>query len=85
MCFKGIAIISLTKTNRPNQCKSVSEGVVAYLKKGTELAHEGGQVPPVEQGCLKLEGDAKHCDDDICHGQIANVHVDHRVHPSTRI
>lgn len=53
-----------------------------YLQEGTQFAHEGGQVPALEEGRLELERDAEDRDDDVGHGQVSDVQVDHRVHAS---
>ncbi len=51
------------------------------LDERTELAHEGRQVPPLEQGCVELERDGEHRDRDVGEGQVRDVHVGHRPHP----
>ena len=45
------------------------------LNEGTELAHEGRQVPPLHQGSPELEGDAEHGKDHVRQGQVGNVEV----------
>ena len=53
-----------------------------YLQEGTQFAHERGQIPSLEERGLELEGDAEDGDDDVGHGQVADVEVDHGVHPT---
>lgn len=50
------------------------------LREGAEPAHEGRQVPPLQEGRVKLEGDAEDGDDDVRRGQVRDVEVDDVAH-----
>ena len=58
----------------------MAANLVAHLDEWTELAHEEGQVPLLEERRLELEGDAEDGDDAVRQRQVADVDVDHGAH-----
>ena len=50
------------------------------LGEGAKLAHELGQIPPLEECGVELEGDAEDGDDHVGHGQVGDVQVGHALH-----
>ena len=54
------------------------------LGEGAELAHELGELPPLEQRRVELERDAEDGDDDVGGGQVRDVEVGHVLHAARR-
>ena len=51
------------------------------LEEGAEGAHEVGQVPPLQQRRLEVEGDVEHADDEVGERQVGDEEVGDGAHP----
>ena len=51
--------------------------IAHFHKHQPNLAHEGRQRPPLKEDGLELKRDGEHPDDDVCQGEVGDVHVGH--------
>ena len=52
------------------------------LEEGAEGAHEVGQVPPLQQRRLEVEGDVEGADDEVGQRQVGDEEVGDGAHPT---